>query len=118
MHKLIILIDPLEDWTTFENAWPEFLHRAESMPGLLRESTSRVNLVLLGTGYARMHELFFESLSAVQEAMASEPGKATGRLLQEMTGGKMSLMIAECHEDSIENIQKYWKNVQKSQANA
>ena len=110
MHKLVILIEPLEDRTDFEESWPEFLHLVESMPGLLREATSRVELILYGNQYAQVHELYFDSLLAAQSAMASDQGRAAGRLLQQITDGKMALFIADHHQDEIENIMKYRKD--------
>jgi len=108
MHKLVILIGPLEDRRTLDDAWPDFLHQAELMPGLQRESTSHVESVLYGTGqYIQMHELFFNSLPELQAAMASAPGNAAGSLLQKMTQGKMSLLIADHKEDDLENIRKH-----------
>ena len=107
MHKLIILIEPLDDWTEFENTWPEFLHLVEAMPGLQKESTSQVERALFGSTYARVHELFFDSLTSVQSAMASENGRAAGRLLQAMTGGRMTLLIADHNEDEMANIRKF-----------
>ena len=32
MFKLIILVEPQEDWLQFEQAWPQFLAIAEKMP--------------------------------------------------------------------------------------
>jgi hypothetical protein len=108
MHKLVILIGPLEDRQMLDDVWPDFLHQAELMPGLLRESTSHVDSFLYGTGqYIQMHELFFNSLPEVQAAMASAPGKAAGALLQKMTQGKMDLFIADHKEDDMKNIRKY-----------
>ena len=108
MHKLTILIESLDDWTVFEDTWPQFLHQAEDMPGLRREVTSRVDSVLYGKGnYAVIHELYFDTLGAAQEAMSSPPGREAGKILQGMTGGRMTLLFAEHKEDNIENIRKY-----------
>ncbi len=49
MYKLVIMVGPLEDWAVFDEAWPEFLHLVESMPGLQREATSRVDTTLFGS---------------------------------------------------------------------
>jgi hypothetical protein len=54
-----------------------------------------------------MHELYFENLQAAQQAMASEQGRAAGKLLQVMTGGRMTLFFADHKEDDLNNIQKY-----------
>ena len=49
MYKLVILVEPLENWDHFEERWPEFLHLVETLPGLSREATSRVDVFLYGT---------------------------------------------------------------------
>jgi uncharacterized protein (TIGR02118 family) len=107
MHKLIILV---ESTTTpnFHVFWPRFLHAAENIPGLRRESTSRVSQVLYGELPCSMiHELYFDSFAALKSGLASESGKEAGRLLQEMTGGTVRLIIADHSEDDLENIRKY-----------
>ncbi|MFM8323039.1 MAG: EthD family reductase [Chloroflexota bacterium] len=110
MHKVVILIEPLENWDRFEELWPEFLHRAEAMPGLLREATSRVEATLYGrSSYVQMHELFFESRARAEAALASPQGQLAGKLLQVITGGSMVLLFAEYQEDDLANIQKYRK---------
>jgi uncharacterized protein (TIGR02118 family) len=107
MHKLIILIESTGA-PGFHNFWPRFLHAAENIPGLRREATSRVNQVLYGdVQYALIHELFFDSYATLQSGLASPYGKEAGRLLQEMTGGGVKLLIADHSEDEMENIRKY-----------
>jgi uncharacterized protein (TIGR02118 family) len=108
MHKLVIIIESIENTRAFEDVWPEFLHHAEAMPGLRREATSRVEHFLYGRADVfQMHELFFDSLLAAQQALASPPGRAAGRLLQQMTGGKMTLFFADHKEDTLENIRRF-----------
>ena len=108
MHKLVILIDQLDDEAQFDEMWPEFLHVSERMPGLIREATSRVENILYGAHQpALLHELFFESLEDIQKALSSAEGRRAGELLQRMTGGRMSLFIADHKEDDIENIRKF-----------
>lgn len=108
MHKLVILIEPVEDWAAFEETWPEFLHKVESMPGLRREAISRVEQYLFGDiPYQQMHELFFDSPEQARAAMASPEGREAGRLIQQMTGGRMALFFADHKEDDLENIQRY-----------
>jgi len=107
MHKLIILV---ESTTTpdFHVFWPRFLHAAENMPGLRSEATSRVNQVLFGDlQCALIHELYFDSYHSLQLGLASESGKEAGRLLQEMTSGRVRLLIADHSEDNLENIRKH-----------
>ncbi len=110
MHKLVILVEPPKNYPAFEEMWSQFLHLAERMPGLRRESTSRVDGVIYGRyDCAIIHELYFDSLSALREAMSSLEGKATGELLQRMTGGRMTLLFADHKEDDLENILKHRK---------
>jgi hypothetical protein len=109
MHKLVILIEPLEDWSAFDESWPEFLHLAEAMPGLQREASCLVRQFLLGVKYAQVHELYFSNLQDAQAAMASPEGRSAGRLLQQMTQGKMTIFIADHKEDDIERIKKFQK---------
>lgn len=108
MHKLVILIDQLNDEARFDEMWPEFLHVSERMPGLKREATCRVENNLYGVHQpAMLHELFFESLEDIQKALSSAEGRSAGELLQRMTGGRMSLFIADHKEDDIENIRRF-----------
>lgn len=108
MYKLIILIEPPLDPTTFDESWPEFLHQAERMPGLQREATVRVTREIFGNYPVHMiHELFFETQADLQAAMASPQGQAGGQILQRITDGRMTLLFAEHREDDIENLRKY-----------
>jgi prolyl-tRNA editing enzyme YbaK/EbsC (Cys-tRNA(Pro) deacylase) len=118
MHKLIILVEPQEDGETFDVNWPDFLHLSEKMPGLIRESTSREIKRLFGTYHpVLIHELFFDSLQALQEAMVCPDGIAAGQLLQKMTGGHFSLLVVDSKEDTIENIRKHQASLNTSQEN-
>lgn len=108
MHQVVILIEPVSNWQAFDEAWPDFLHFVEAMPGLRREASSRVDTFLFGsTAYAQMHMLFFDSREDAQRALASPPGRAAGALLQRITGGRMALFFAEYQEDDIVNIRQY-----------
>ena len=107
MHKFIILIESTSA-PGFHNFWPRFLHAAENIPGLKREATSRINQVLYGdVQYSLVHELYFDSLPALQAGLASPAGQEAGRLLQDMTSGKVKLLIADHSEDDMENIRRY-----------
>lgn len=107
MVKLVILVEPLEDWTAFEDTWPQFLRLVESLPQLRREATSRVNQHLYGEClFGFMYELFFDSLNDAQTSLTSAQGNAAGQLLQKMTQGKVTLFFAEHKEESLENIRK------------
>ena len=108
MYKLLIIIEPQEDWAAFENGWPGFLAAAEKMPGLRREVSSRVDKVLHGIYHAALvHELYFDDLEAARQAMASEEGQLSGQILQTLTGGKLTLLFADHLEDELKNIQQF-----------
>jgi uncharacterized protein (TIGR02118 family) len=78
------------------------------MPGLAREATSRVEQVLYGRYQPfLMHELFFDSFADLQKAMTSPEGRAAGEMLQKMTGGRLTLLLAEHKEDDLEHIQSF-----------
>ena len=114
----MILIESPDDWMAFDDTWPQFLHQAENMPGLRREVTSRVESVLFGKwDYAIIHELYFDSLNAAQEAMSSVPGREAGRILQTLTGGHMTLLFVDHKEDDLENIRKYKSTEQDDEQN-
>lgn len=111
MYKLMILVPPHIQGPTFDDGWPEFLHAAESMPGLLREATTRVTSSLYGTQeMGTVHELFFASQADLQNAMASPEGITAGQIIQQLTQGQMTLLIAEHREDNIENLRQYRQN--------
>lgn len=108
MYKLMILISPEVEGPAFDEAWPGFLHMAERMPGLVREATVRITAQLFGDHRVGMvHELFFESLQDLHIAMSSPEGESAGQILQQLTQGQMSLLIAEHREDDIENLRRF-----------
>lgn len=105
MHKLVILIEQMDDPSSFDEAWQDFLHLAESMPGLLRETYSRVDEILYGqTRAGLMVELYFDSPESARAAMASPVGREAGRLMQKITGGRVSLFLADHKENTPGNI--------------
>lgn len=108
MYKLVILIEPQENPAGFESRWPEFLAAAEHMPGLRREVTSRVDKALHGNLNVHMlHELHFDSLKAAAEAMASPAGERAGQILQEISRGKVTLLLADHLQDDLAHIKRH-----------
>ena len=108
MYKLIILIQAQGNSARFNQRWPEFLAQAERMPGLLREVTSRVDRVLFGeTAVEMVHELYFDSLKAAADAMGSLEGERAGQVLQEITGGEVTLLLADHSQDELSNIRRH-----------
>jgi uncharacterized protein (TIGR02118 family) len=108
MHKLIILIEQVQDEALFDEMWPQFLHVSERMPGLQQEATCRVEHLLYGARPVYLiHELFFDSLASIQAAMSAPEGRAAGELLQKMSGGKLTLLIADHKQDDLDNIRSH-----------
>ncbi|MEX2160657.1 MAG: EthD family reductase [Anaerolineales bacterium] len=107
MYKLVILVEPQDDSTEFDRRWPDFLALAERMPGLRREVTAHVDRVLHGKlGAHLIHELHFDSLKTAGEAMASIEGQSAGQLLQEISGGKVTLLLADHLQDELSHIHR------------
>ncbi len=108
MYKLVILIPLPENSKLFDDRWPEFLALAERMPGLIRESTSRVDRVIYGEYEVHLiHELYFDSLKMAANAMGSPEGEKAGIILQEITNGKVSLLLADHTQDDLSNIRRH-----------
>lgn len=108
MMKLVILIEPPQDLEAFETLWPEYLHRVEAMPGLRRETISRVDHHIFGAKqYFQMQELFFDGILAAEQALASPVGQLAGGLLQQISGGRMTLFFADHREDDAANLQRF-----------
>ena len=111
MYKLMIIIPADIEDPMLKARWPDFLRAAESMPGLLREANARVVTSLFGDQQINMvHELFFETLIVLQEAMQSPDGLIAGQIIQDLTQGQMTLLVAEHREDDIENLRSYQQN--------
>jgi hypothetical protein len=107
MHKLVIIITVPPDDDLFDLHWPEFLRLAEEMPGLVRETTSRINFKVYGDLSPRIiHELHFISLQTLEAAMQSDAGVNAGTVLQRITGGQFTLLFADHLEDDLQNLRR------------
>ncbi len=113
MYKLVILVEPQEDSVRFDSRWPLFLAEVERMPGLMREVTSRVDRVLAGNFPVHIiHELYFDSLKAAADAMGSPEGVRAGQVLQEISGGKVTLLLADHLQDELAHIHRHQADAQ------
>jgi len=59
------------------------------------------------TAISQMHELFFNTKPEAERALSTPPGQQQEQLLQQITGGMVSIFFAEHKEDDLENIRKY-----------
>jgi uncharacterized protein (TIGR02118 family) len=108
MYKLVILIESDVNEKSLNDLWSQFLHNVEQMPGLLKETTSHIDRILYGDHKCSLiHELYFNSMETLQEAMSSPSGCIAGEVLQKMTGGKMTLLLADHREENLVNIRKF-----------
>ena len=109
MHKLIVLFEPPDDEQAFQLNWQKFLGLAEKMPGLRRETVSRVERMLFGKSEGELvliHELLFDSKEALEAAMQSPEGQAAGTFLQSFAGGRVMLLLAEHMEAGAGDFRK------------
>ena len=105
MYKLIILIPPNVNESALDEVWPEFLHHAEQMPGLVREAATHIREQIYGQGgLNRIYEFFFPDKETLYRALTSPHGEKAGQLIHEMTKGRAAILTAEHREDEIENI--------------
>lgn len=109
MYKLVILFLPPFAWASFEQGWQKFLRLAEQMPGLRKEAVGDVDELVFGPpnmNYKKVHELFFDSREALEDALKSEAGQNAGQWLQSFTQGRFLLLIAKHMEATPEQFKK------------
>jgi uncharacterized protein (TIGR02118 family) len=99
MPKLIVLYPPPLDATTFEHRYrsehaPMVIQK---IPGLKKFLAAQVLGTPAGAApYQRVAELYFDSMEALQAAMASAGGQATvAHAVEISTGGPPVVLIAE-----------------------
>ena len=99
MPKLIVLYPPPADATTFEQRY-----RSEHAPMVVQKIPGLKKFIaaqVLGTPagaapYQRVAELYFDSIEALQAAMASAGGQAAvAHAIEISTGGPPVVLIAE-----------------------
>lgn len=108
MYQLILLIPTSVDIKSFDEEWPSFLEAIEQMPGLLRESVSRIDQLLYGQeNFHRIYTFSFPDQKSLEKALVSAPGEKAGKLIHDLTEGKVTLMTAEFQEDSLDHIKSF-----------
>ncbi len=107
MYQLLILLPLNVDIKTFDEGWPKFLELIESLGGLQVESISRIDRCIFGKNdFQRMYSFIFNEKSSLEKALTSPPGEEAGRLIHQISGGKVILLSAHYQEDSLDNIHK------------
>lgn len=108
MYKLIILFGQAENSLEFITGWQAFLHMAEQMPGLRRESVSLIEEVIYDGGKPRpfkIHEFYFDDRAALDAALASDAGQQAGEWLHQFTDGNFTLLTAPHQEATAKEFQ-------------
>ncbi len=101
MHKLIIFFFT-QDFD--QQGWQKFMGLAEKMPDLRHETVSDIDEFVfggMGRGIAKIHEFYFDSRKALDAALQSDEGQATGAFLHEFTRKRFTMMIAE-HKEAFQ----------------
>jgi hypothetical protein len=110
MHQLILLIPTSINLDQFDQGWPRFLKAAEKMPGLIKESLTQINHHLYGDqSFHRIYCFSFPDQETLEKSLVSEPGEIAGKIIHDLTDGKIILLIGEYREDTIDNIKSYNK---------
>ncbi len=108
MYQLILLIPTSVDIKSFDEGWPSVLEAIEQMPGLLGESVSRVDQLLYGQECLhRIYTFSFPDQKTLEKALISTPGEKAGKIVHDLTGGRVTLLTAEFQEDSLDHIQSF-----------
>jgi uncharacterized protein (TIGR02118 family) len=104
MHKLVVVLRRSAEDERIERRWSEdFVPLAEKMPGLRRVVVGRS----VGSPGGRadvllVHELLFDDLPSLHNAMTSPAGQAAGLALMQFAGERAELFFAEHHEMSLD----------------
>ncbi len=109
MYKLILLFSSPENFDSYEQDWQKFMALVEKLPGLRRETVSRVErtvFALAGEPIYKIHELLFDSKDALEAAINSPAGQAAGQWLQEFTRGRVMILTAEHLEADKEDFRR------------
>lgn len=104
-YQLLILIPLTVEIQSFDEGWPQFLKLAEKMPGLIKESVTRIDNCIYGQNFLRrVYSFSFLDSSSLEKALLSPPGEKAGELLHSITQGNLILLGGEYQEDFLENL--------------
>ena len=108
MYQLVLLIPTSVNLEKFDETWPSFLKVAEQMPGLIKESVSRVDQLIYGSEFiSRIYTFTFPDQESLEKALVSNPGERAGQLIHDLTDGKVILLTARYQEDFQNHIQSF-----------
>jgi hypothetical protein len=108
MDQLIIFIHSDVDSDALDEGWPQFLDTAEKMPGLLKESLTKIDQSLYGSvDYLRIYTFSFPDQNSLNRALQSDYGERAGSILHRITGGKVTILTGSYQSDSLERIRSF-----------
>ena len=107
MHSLILLIPSQINQEKFDREWPSFLHQAEKMPGMIKETSTLIDQKLTGLeNFSRLYTFHFSDKDSLHRALSSPPGQKAGELIHQITEGRALILTGDFREDQLTNIQK------------
>ena len=114
MYQLLVLIPVSVDINSFDEYWPSFLETAEKMPGLIKESVSRIDQCLYGQNHIRrIYSFSFKDKSSFEQALLSSAGEKAGDIIHEITAGLVILLGGDYQEDSLDRITSLTSKIDK-----
>jgi len=101
-YKLILLFKQPGDLAEFERRWSEeFVPLADKLPGLRKVVVSHTHGGPAGPVEIHLiHEMYFDSLTALTAALTSPEGVQAGQCLMNFAGREVTLLFAEHMEDA------------------
>ena len=105
MYQLLILLPLDVDTNAFDEGWPKFLDLIEKLEGLQKETISRIDRAIYGNNQIqRIYSFIFSDKHAFEKALTSPEGEEAGKLIHQISGGKVILLSSYYLEDSLGNI--------------
>lgn len=115
MYQLILLIPQGIDETRFHDLWPAFLHHAEQMPGLVRESINDIQSSLYGPSHiSRIVTFTFPDRETLQSALSSPHGEKAGDLIHQCTDGQVTILVADHRREDMEHLRQFQQDTPDS----
>lgn len=100
MVKLIIMFRHPANTDQFENSYNDFLALLERMPHLVRRQVVHTLGSPQGAPpYYRMLELYFETLTQLQDSLLSAPGQEAGAELGRFDAESVEMLYADVYEE-------------------
>ena len=101
MVKFMIVFYLPGDETNFENSYNDFLALVERMPHITRRQVIHVSGSPLGeTRYHRILEVYYDSLTHMEDSLKSTAGQEAGGELRRFPSDEFEMLFAEVFEEA------------------